>query len=720
MSDEPHPPSSEQLALLHAAARLSARAGASTTPEPDVAQEGAQGLVAVVWPMLDVPHLDREFEYLVPPAMSEEVQFGVAVKVRFSGRQITGYVVAVREQAEFSGTLKPLERVISPEPVLTPHVWKLAQRVAAFDGGTVSDVLRLAIPPRHARAEKAHSERRPVHGPARGPQLWVNDEAPAWHRYGGGPALLRHIAAGEGPGASWDAAPGVFGPDAWPMALAELAAAARAGGRGSVIVVPDARDVDRVFAACTEHLGADRVVRLSADQGPQARYTAYLSALRGDADVVVGTRAAMFAPVHDVGLLVWWDDVDPLHADPHAPYPHVRDVLRIRAELSGAALVSAGFTRSATMQSWIERGLFKPLDPLKRTSAHVVVTGDDRSVERHGPAARARIPAEAWRGAREALEHGPVLVQVPRRGYLPALACAQCRTKATCPVCHGPLGHDAVDGPPSCRWCGHVAHVVTCAECGSHQLRSLVIGAGRTAEELGRAFPGVPVRRSGAPDVIDEVADEPTLVICTPGAEPVAPAGYRAALLLDAWALLDRPGLDAAARAFNHWATAAALVRPGGQEPDGGRVFLCGVPRHVPFPPVEALVRWAPRWFAERELHDRVEAQLPPAVAMAALEGPRRAAQAMAQEVEAQAQRHGLDLTVLGPLPLGRRHAFDRAVPSPVKGEGDEPVVRYLARWADRFEIAPAKLLRTVRAERAARREPAVTVRLDPLLDGLG
>lgn len=754
---EPHAPTSEQLALLREAARPQRKepAGVTGTDTTDDAAPASSGskpdLVAVVWPMLEVPHLDREFEYTVPEEMRDDIAVGVAVKVRFKAQQITGYVVALREQAEFSGTLRPIQRVISSQVVLTPHVWELARAVAARDAGNVSDVLRLAIPPRHARAEAALDARdekaaaseaadvdavgetadasdttaadgspgapsdgeRSESEPTEPAGAAVDEASSAWRFYGGGLSLLKHIADGEGPRASWNVAPGLFGDDAWPAAVAELADAARRSKRGSLVVVPDARDVERVLEACTALLGRDKVVRLSADQGPQARYTSFLKTVRGEADVVVGTRAAMFAPVKDLGLVVWWDDTDPLHAEPHAPYPHVRDVLRERALLSGAALVSAGPTRSAAVEAWVESGDLVAVDAVARTGAAVVVTGDDRAVERHGPAARARLPAQAWRGATDALAHGPVLVQVPRRGYVPALACARCRTKAACPVCHGPLGLADEGATPTCRWCGHVAHVITCPECGAHDLRSLVVGAGRTAEELGRAFPGVPVRRSGAPDVLATVPDTPALVIATPGAEPVAENGYSAAILLDAWALLDRAGLDSSERALTHWSTAAGLVRGA---TDGGAVYLCGVPRHVPFPSVEALVRAAPRWFAVRELAERAEVGLPPVVRMAALEGPRRAAQDVADEVSRRANDDGVPLDVLGPLPLGRRHMFDRATG---RSNEDDPKVRYLVRWNDPGAPEPPKLLRGVQAARSAAREPVVTLRLDPMLDGL-
>ena len=139
----------------------------------------------------------------------------------------------------------------------------------------------------------------------------------------------------------------------------------------------------------------------------------------------------------------------------------------------------------------------------------------------------ARLPSLALRTARGGLAQGPVLVQVPRRGYLAAVACARCRAQARCATCAGPLEIGGSHGTPGCRWCGALATDWACARCGSGQLRALVTGAARTAEELGRAFPGVPVRTSGSPHVLAAVPAEPALVIATPGAEPVAPRRLR-------------------------------------------------------------------------------------------------------------------------------------------------------------------------------------------------
>ena len=98
-----------------------------------------------------------------------------------------------------------------------------------------------------------------------------------------------------------------------------------------LVVVADGRDLDRVDAALTIVLAEDgnrsTHVALSAALGPEERYVRFLRGLRGEVSVVAGTRAAAFAPVRDLGLVVMWDDGDDLYAEPRAPYPHAREVL---------------------------------------------------------------------------------------------------------------------------------------------------------------------------------------------------------------------------------------------------------------------------------------------------------------------------------------------------------------------------------------------------------
>lgn len=643
-----------------------------------------QSALPVARVSVDAPlaHLDRPFDYLVPAALDAEVTTGSRVRVRFAGRLVDGFVLERVAASDHTGALAEIQRSVSPEPVLSADIARLARAVADRCAGTLADVLRLAIPPRHARTE---AEPSPV--PAARPAC---PDPAGWSAYDAGAPLLTALADGRSPRAAWAALPG----PSWPGRIAEAVQATLAGGRGATVVVADRRDLDRVDAALTATLGAGVHVRLSADLGPAERYRRWLAVRRGAVRAVVGTRAAAFAPVTDLGLVVLWDDGDDVLAEPRSPYCHTRDVLLVRAELAGSAALLGGFSRTAEVEQLVEAGWAHPLGaprPVVRAAApRVQATGQDAELSRDPGARSARLPSVAWRAAKDALDAGtPVLIQVPRRGYVPALACARCRAAARCLACAGPLGQqsESTAAVPTCRWCGRLAGDWSCQSCGGRGLRAAVTGARRTAEELGRAFPGVPVRTSGRDEVLGSVPSRPALVVATPGAEPAAEGGYGAVLLLDAWALLTRADLRAGEETLRRWFAAAALARPGA---DGGRVVVAA---DGALPAVQALLRWDPAWHAARELADRVALGFPPTTRMASLSGVPRA---VAEFISATALPEPTQ--VLGPVALA---------------DGRE---RCLLRTPRRSGAALAAALAVVQAVRSARKAPdPVRVELDPL-----
>ena len=572
----------------------------------------APGDVAEVDPvarvLVDLPlaHLDRPFDYSVPAAMASDAVPGCRVKVRFAGQDVDGFVLARSDQTDHPGRLQPLRRVVSPEPVLTPAVADLSARLAERYAGARSDVLRLAVPPRHATTERKPSP------PAPPPSVDLEAAQAAWQGHEPAGAFLDHLAREGTPRAVWSAAPGTD----WPLLLAHAAAATYSSGRGALICVPDRRDVDRVDAALATVLGGDHHVVLTADSGPAARYRDFLAVLRGSRRIVVGTRAASFAPVHDLGLVAIWDDGDDLHAEPRAPYPHTRETLLLRAEVEGAAALVGGVARTVEADYLLRTGWAHELAPprsLLRERIRVDVAGASEHELRRDPRARAaRMPTAVHDAIRAGLEAGPVLVQTPRVGYVATLACERCRTPARCAQCSGPLLIASQTSPPSCRWCGATEPAWSCPTCGHRGLRAPVLGDARTAEELGRTFPGTTVRTSSGDRVLASVDARPAIVVATPGAEPVAEHGYATVVLLDTWLPLARADLRAAEEAVRRWANAGALVAPG------GRVVAVGDPAH---PALQALVRWDLGGFADRELRERQEAHLPPASRLATLTG---------------------------------------------------------------------------------------------------
>ena len=645
--------------------------------------------------MLSVPHLDREFDYLVGEEHSDDAQPGVRVRVRFHGRLVDAFVLERSSDTDHAGQLGWLDRVISAEQVLTPEVRRLVDAVAARYAGTRPDVLRLAIPPRHAAAEKS---------PPAAPLLpVVNTVDPAgWARYTGGAAFLDALGAGRAARAVWQALPG----ENWSERLAEAAAAAVDAGHGVLAIVPDQRDVDALWQAASALIAESGVVALAAGLGPSARYRRWLSVLRGQARLVIGTRSAVFAPVERLGLVMVWDDGDDTLAEPRAPYPHAREVAMLRAHQLRCAAVIGGYTRTAEAQALVAGGwahdLVAPRPVVRSCAPRVVALEDGGYAEERDPAARtARLPSMALRAARSALERGaPVLVQGPRRGYLPTVACARCRTIARCRHCMGPLSLSDRDADGAvCRWCGRIDPALRCRRCGADAIRAVVVGARRTAEELGRAFPGTAVITSAGDSVHPAIGSGPALVVATPGAEPRAPDGYGAALLLDGWSLLGRQDLRAGEDALRRWMAAAAQVH---SRADGGVVAVIA---ESTIPTVQALIKWDPVGHAEAELAGRTAVGLPPAVHMAVVDG---ASDAVAAFVAQAVLTDHADL--LGPvdLPPGVRR--------PPATPADEPAIRMLVRVPREEGLILAGALRAATAVHSARHDhEAVRVQIDPL-----
>lgn len=660
----------------------------------EIRQAAEHEPIARVLPMLSVPHLDREFDYLVTAEQSDDAQPGVRVRVRFHGRLVDAFLLERRSETDHVGKLGWLDRVISGERVLTPDVRRLVDAVAARYAGTRADVLRLAVPPRHAKVEKEAVSDPPPAAPAAVDPL-------AWGEYGRGRQFLEALGEGRAARAVWQALPG----EQWPDRLAEAAATVVASGRSALAVLPDQRDVDALHAAATRHLADGAVVALSAGLGPSQRYRRWLSVLRGQARFVIGTRSAVFAPVANLGLVMVWDDGDDTLAEPRAPYPHAREVAMLRAHQLRCGALIGGYARTAEAQSLVAsrwaHDLVASRSVVRVRTPRVTALEDSAfAQERDAASHTARLPSMALDAARAALraDH-PVLVQVPRRGYVPALACGKCRTIARCRHCTGPMSLSERDAGAVCRWCGRGDAALRCVRCGSDAVRAVVVGARRTAEELGRAFPGTTIVTSGGDAMVAVVPDAPALVVATPGAEPTVPGGYGAALLLDGWALLGRQDLRASEDALRRWMAAAALVRHRG---DGGVVAVVA---ESAIPTVQALIRWDPVGHAETELAARSEVGLPPAVHMAAIDGLPVAVTALLQTAHLPAHSD-----VLGPvdLPPGARR--------PPGAEHGDDTSRMLVRVSRDGGLELASALRRATGVLSARHDqPPVRVQIDPL-----
>jgi primosomal protein N' (replication factor Y) len=580
-----------------------------------------------------LPQLDRLFDYRIPAALADEAMPGVRVRVplRSAGRVADGFLIEVADSGDFTGTLSDLDSVVSPVRVLTPEVWALARRVADRAAGSASDVVRLAVPKRQVRVEKvwATGETAAQAGPVHTIDVPDFDSTRVETAVASGARLAIDAIPRvvEVPGGRWVGH--------WATEMAAAATHALARGGSAILVVPDYRDQEQLVAALEAVLPPERVVHLDARQSNPDRYRAFLACLGETPLAIVGNRSVVYAPAKRLSLIAIWDDGDPLHVEPLSPYVHTRDAALVRQEAQGCALFFLGHSRSTEVERLLEIGWLDALSPERAYLPRVIPTAQQPAQDRL--AAQARIPSSAWREARAALEHGPVLVQVARPGYAPRLACASCGQSARCARCEGPLGLRSARSTPACGWCGALATEWSCSNCDGTKLRLVGHSAGRTAEDLGRAFPGVRIITADGDRPILTVGAEPALVIATRGAEPVAAGGYRAVVLLDGERMVARESLRVGEDCLRWWCNAVALAAPGATS------LLVGVGGAL----ASALATWRRADYAHAELEDRRRLRFPPAVRVATVTG---SVEAVERAVVSIAQIDRVD--VLGPVEL--------------------------------------------------------------------
>ena len=369
----------------------------------------------------------------------------------------------------------------------------------------------------------------------------------------------------------WSAAPGAD----WPRA-------ARPRGRGAVrrpggarcVCVPDRRGRRPGRRRADRGPGRGPPRRAHRRRGPGARYRDFLAVSRGAAPgrgrhPRRGLRpGARPRPGGDLGRRR-----RPPRRAARAVPPHPRGAAAARRAARAPRRCSAA-SPAPSRREYLLAHRLGPRDRAARATvlrervAVSVAGGTDRDLSRDPHARGARLPAERpRRHPRGARATDRCWCRPRARATPPSLACERCRDAGPLPRLLRPAGAPGrPHRPPTCRWCGTEQPAWACAECGHRGLRAPVLGDARTAEELGRAFPAVPVRSRPAATGCSPPSTPGRRSWWRPRAPSRSPtAGYAAVVLLDTWLMLARADLRTAEEALRRWLNAAALVRPGGR-----------------------------------------------------------------------------------------------------------------------------------------------------------
>jgi primosomal protein N' (replication factor Y) (superfamily II helicase) len=520
--------------------------------------------VAHVWVDTGVPHLDFTYDYLVPDLLTSQVSAGVKVVVNFAGRTVDGYVLSRTDSSEI-GNLKFIEQVLSPIPLLTSDLTSLVAAIAQRWGSSPLDILSSAIPARVIAVEKNLQ-------PKPSQSQWKNSTSHTQSFY--------LVTPGE---------------DA--IALMADWILARSAVGGVLLVAPEAREVLLLAQELTSR--AVEFSILDASLTRSERYSNYLKVASGESKIVIGSRSAIFAPVHALKTIIVYREGAQSHYEVRTPGWNTRDVALLRSQIGQADLTFVGYAPSSETSYLLEK-------------KEIVLKGRSVKVDVQSyPALNGELlPDRIFGPIRKALERGSVLFLVSRKGYSSALMCKSCKNIAICD-CGGRISFQGSAKGYSCSLCEKKGTHWSCRWCKKDQPILLGRGSQRFAHEIGRAFPGFPVITSDASSPIESVTEERSIVLATSGMAPRVSSGYQAVVILDADSLFSQIDLRAQERARESIMHFSSLVS------SDGKVLVVIDSSH---PIVASIARWNLNAINNRELLEREQTQLPPVVSALTIE----------------------------------------------------------------------------------------------------
>jgi primosomal protein N' (replication factor Y) len=437
-------------------------------------------------------------------------------------------------------------------------------------------------------------------------------------------------------------------------------------GRQAIVLVPEISltpQTKQRFRSRFEHVAV-----LHSHLSDVERHWHWQRIARGEIQVVVGARSAVFAPTPHLGMIVLDEEHDGSFKQDTAPHYHAREVALQRARAENVPLVLGSATPS--LESWqrAQTGEFRLVELPKRVLNRPLpaVETIDLRAEFQSHNSRGAISRQLRQAIDEALrEGGQVSLLLNRRGYSTSIQCPACGHVVRCQNCDIALTHHRHDNKAICHYCDYtIQPPEICPECRFAGIRYAGLGTQRLEQEIGERFPHVECLRMDSDSMQKPGSHEKAFERFRSGEVKILFGTQMIAKGLDfpnvtlvgvinADTALHFPDFRAAERTFQLVTQVAGRTGRGDK---GGRVLVQTFsPEH---PAIEAAIRHDFVAFANQELPIRKEYGYPPTAAMIRIivRGPQESsteqfAEQVAERLREAAAGLQADVRILGPAP---------------------------------------------------------------------
>jgi len=513
-------------------------------------------------------HMDSIYDYLVPASLEEKIVPGQLVEVPFNQKKKLGIVLARSSHSSITSGFKEVSQCLTQLPYCSNAQLELFRDAAALYGAKEWDFIRAAIPTFSKTGERAFiSSNQPNIASAR----WKSSL----------PVDLASYLDSDQKVAAYIQLP-VLAPY-WEV-LSEILLT-RANLNTVLLIVPTERERELIERTLIG-IGASPLVLKGGDTKSH-RYQTYLQATKGrplDPKLIIGTRSSIFIDLPPNSTIVVFNDQDESHYERRSPTWNSRSVALIRK--GEHSIIFTSLSPSLEVVDAVSnKSMLHYTFSHKRERKYVTQEG---------------INDDFFSVISRGLKRGSVLVCMGNKGYVNSFACQKCKNTALC-ECGGKL-HISRDGAvPTCTVCAQQYPGWTCAWCGESKPRTITTGLLRKGDELGRAFPKIPVIVSHGENSTPYLPAGSHLVVSTYGVEPRG--RYAAIIFLDLEQQVSRADLRGLETVRENVFRNLSMIE------NSGEAYLSLPASHSL---CQDVIKMSPYRAAEREIDERNAAHLPP------------------------------------------------------------------------------------------------------------
>lgn len=442
--------------------------------------------------------LDRAFTYSIPKEFKESIKVGQRVEVPFGQRLKIGYIVGFLNQTSIR-KVKPLKVIIDQEPLLDRKMLQLTRQVADYYYASWGEVIEAAHPASVRKRKKPFFSQAPQASFDSG--LLKFEVTP--EKFSLSPQQKHALAlikeSIEEKRHRVFLLHGITASGKTEVYLQSIACVL-AQGRSSIVLVPEISLTPQTIERFKSRFG-ERVALMHSRLLASERVSQWQMIKNGRAQIVIGARSAVFAPVRNLGLIVVDEEHETTYKQQDAsPRYHARDVATLRAKLAKAAVILGSATPSLESFYQAKKGKIKLLSLPERVTKRDLPQVDIVDMRREIAVKRKRINIFSRAlevQAREILQRKEqAILFLNRRGFSTFISCAHCGYVAKCKRCNISLTYHYATKTLNCHYCNYsIAPPQICPQCNSGYLRYFGLGTEKVESELHRLFPQARVAR---------------------------------------------------------------------------------------------------------------------------------------------------------------------------------------------------------------------------------